>query len=170
MQFSTVAIIALAVAASVLDLRTHRLPNLLTFGGAALALAASLWQGGPQAAALSAAGWLVAVLLFFPVFALRGLGAGDVKLLGAFGAWLGPMNALFLAFFTATAGGVLALVVVLWRGYLKQAFRNLWLMLMMWRTNGVRPVDGITLESSRGPRLAYGVPIAVGALTTLWLR
>ena len=49
-------------------------------------------------------------------FALGGLGGGDVKLLGALGAWLGVTNVVWLALYTGVAGGVLALVVALWRG------------------------------------------------------
>lgn len=135
-----------------------------------MALVASLMTGGVSAFAWSGAGWLVAVILFVPFFALRGMGAGDVKLLGAISAWLGPLGALYLAFFTAIAGGILALLVVLLRGYLRQALRNLWLLLTHWRVVGFRPLPPVTLEDGLGPRLAYAVPIAVGTVTTLWLR
>jgi prepilin peptidase CpaA len=170
MTATTIAVLALAVLAAWCDLRTRRVPNALTFGAAAVALLFFLATGGLPAFGRSLGGWAIAVFLFFPFFALRGLGAGDVKLLGAFGAWLGPLGALYLAFFTAMAGGVMALVVVLARGYLGQAFRNLWLLLTFWRTSGLRPLPTLTLESGRGPRLAYAVPIAAGALmAVLWL-
>jgi prepilin peptidase CpaA len=167
---ATVAIVALALVASVSDLRTRRIPNRLTFGAAAAGCLFFLVRAGLPGLGWSVAGWLVAVLLFAPFFVLRGLGAGDVKLLGAFGAWLGPQNALYLALFTAIAGGVMALVVVLARGYLKQAFQNLWVLLVFWRFAGIRPLPELTLEKGRGPRLAYALPIAAGALTTIWLH
>ena len=170
MDFSTLAIVALGVAASVSDLRTRRIPNALTFGAAAAGCLFALVQGGLPGLGWSAGGWLLAVILFAPFFVLRGLGAGDVKLLGAFGAWLGPQNALYLAFFTGIAGGVMALVVVLARGYFRQAFKNLWVLLLFWRAVGIRPLPELTLEHSRGPRMAYALPIAVGALTTVWLH
>jgi prepilin peptidase CpaA len=166
----SLAVVLLAVAASFWDLRTRRLPNWLTFGGAAMGLSWALLSGGVAQLGWSAGGWAVAMLLFFPLFALRGLGAGDVKLMGAFGAWLGPSAALHLAFYTAMAGGVLAVAVLLWCRGLGRAFRNLWHLLLVWRVTGIRPVEGYTLETHRGPRLAYGLAIAVGAVTTLWLR
>jgi prepilin peptidase CpaA len=167
----TIAVIAVAVTACAWDLRTRRVPNEVTFGGAILALGFSLWQNGLPGAAWSAAGWLTAVALFFPFFALGGLGAGDVKLLGAFGAWLGGVSAsLYLACFTALAGGAMALIVMVARRHLAEGFRNLWMLLLFWRMSGLRPLPELTLQTSRGPKLAYALPIAVGALTTLWLR
>ena len=50
-------------------------------------------------------GWMLGAALFFPVFALRGMGAGDVKLLAAVGAWLGPLQVVCVALVTSIAGG-----------------------------------------------------------------
>jgi prepilin peptidase CpaA len=171
MDFRTAAVIAVAVTACVWDLSTRRVPNALTFGGAAAGLAFALWQNGPSGMGWSIAGWLTAMALFFPFFALGGLGAGDVKLMGTLGAWLGSVSAsLYLACFTALAGGAMALVVMLSRRYVRQGFGNLGRLLVFWGTSGLRPLPELTLEQSRGPKLAYALPIAVGALTTLWLR
>jgi prepilin peptidase CpaA len=108
--------------------------------------------------------------VFFPPFALGGLGAGDVKLLAALGAWLGPSDAVWLALYSGVAGGVLALSLALAHGYLRQAFANLRLLLTHWRVSGVGPLHEVSLAGSKGPRLAYAVPILVGTLTTIWLR
>ena len=169
MSLSTVAIIVLAVAASVYDLRTRRLPNALTFGAALVGFAYQTATGGLSALGFSVAGWLLAVALFFPFFALRGLGAGDVKLLGAFGAWLGPISALYMGFYTGVAGGVMALLVVLARRRVVQTFTNLGSMLMFWSAVGVQPMPNLTLDSSTSPRIAYALPIAVGALVAVWV-
>ena len=80
----------LAAVACLADLGWRRIPNVVTFGGAALALVTAAATGGVSAFGLAAGGWLVGLLLFLPLFALGGLGAGDVKLLAALGAWLGP--------------------------------------------------------------------------------
>jgi prepilin peptidase CpaA len=165
-----VLLVAIVVTACVFDLRTRRIPNVLTFGAAACALVFAGATRGVDGLGWSLAGWGVAVVLFLPFFLLRGLGAGDVKLLGAVGAWLGPSGALSLGFFTAMAGGVMALAVVLARGYFANSFRNLWTMLMHWRVFGLRPVPELTLQTARGPRLAYAVPIAAGTMVTLWIR
>jgi prepilin peptidase CpaA len=54
---------------------------------------------------------MVGVAVFFVPFALRGLGAGDVKLLGAIGAWIGPAAVVWTALYTGIVGGVLCVVV-----------------------------------------------------------
>jgi hypothetical protein len=53
---------------------------------------------------------------------------------------------------------------------LKTAARNLWMLLAHWRVTGVRPLHQVTLEGTRGPRLAYAFPIAIGTVITLWLK
>ena len=103
-------------------------------------------------------------------FLLGGMGAGDVKLVGALGAWLGPGETFWMAMYTGIAGAVMALIVSAWQGYLRQAWSNVWLLLMHWRVSGLKPFPELTLSTSRGPRLAYAVPILAGTLAMLWLR
>jgi len=152
------------------DLRTRRIPNALTFGAALAALVFHVATGGVAGGVNSLGGWLVGAALLFAPFALGGMGAGDVKLLGALGAWLGPGDAVWLALYTGMAGGLMALAVALVRGYLGQACRNIWMLLAYWRLAGIRPLAELTLDTSKGPRLAYAVPILAGTLVTLWLR
>jgi len=156
--------------ACVSDLRTRRIPNALTFSAVAVALLFHLINGGMSAAGWSLAGAFLGAGLFFPMFALRGMGAGDVKLLAAVGAWLGPSQVAVAALATSLAGGVIAIVVALGHGYLKAAALNLWMLLTHWRVNGIRPVEHVTLQGTRGPRLAYAFPIAIGTVVTLWLK
>ena len=170
MTFAHGAALAVALTACGTDLWSRRIPNVLTLGAAAGAcgyhLAASGWAG-----LLSAlAGWAVGLLIFLPLFALRGMGGGDVKLVAALGAWLGPGLALWLGLFTALAGGPIAIIVALSRGYLGRALRNVWGLLMFWRVAGIQPHPALTLDSPGAPRLPYAVPIATGLVVTLWLR
>ena len=98
------------------------------------------------------------------------MGAGDVKLLAAVGAWLGPSDVFKVALATAIAGGILGLLVAVTHGYLATALRNLRALITHWRIVGPRPLEQVTLEGARGPRLAYAIPIAIGTLVTLWLK
>ena len=162
------AALTIAVVACVTDLRTRRIPNALTFGGALAGLVFHLLWGGRLLS--SAAGLLTGIAIFFPIFALGGMGAGDVKLLGAIGAWLGAPAVLFVAMFTAIAGGVFGVTVALATGYLRQAVHNVGYLLWFWKTVGIKPVEGFTLEHGKGPRLAYAVPMLAGLVVTLWVR
>lgn len=165
-----IAAIALAVGAAAVDVRWRRIPNVLTFGAAAAGLLYHVTSGGLRGAGFSAGGWAVGLALFFPIFALRGMGAGDVKLLAAIGAWLGPTTTLWVALFSAIAGGVLAVIVALTRGYFGKALNNIWWLFGYWRAFGIAASPELTLEARNVPRLAYAVPIAVGTVVTLWLR
>ena len=165
-------LVALLVAgvACLWDLRTRRIPNLLTFGAAAAALIVGVVTRGADGAIASLGGWVIGMGVLFFAYALGGMGAGDVKLLGALGAWLGPADALWLALYTGVAGGVIALVWATVHGYLAQACRNLWTLFGYWRLAGVRPLAELTLQTGAGPRLAYATSILAGTILTVWLR
>jgi len=163
--------VAVAVIACGYDLRTRRIPNPLTFGAALSAVAFNVVATGSSGFMTAGGGWLLGVVLFIPFFALGGMGAGDVKLLGAIGAWLGPEAVLHVALYTALAGGPIAIVVALRSGYLRQALSNLKTLVTFWLTVGVQPVEGITLDGQQNsPRLAYALPMLAGLLVTVWLQ
>ena len=170
MTTSHSVVVALVALACMTDIRTRRIPNVLTFGATIAALVFHGSTAGTSGLATSVGGWMVGAALFLPVFALRGMGAGDVKLLAAVGAWLGPLPVAWVALVTAIAGGAVGLVVALLHGYLRTALRNVWMLLNYWRMSGIQPLPAVTLEGGRGPRLAYAVPIAIGTVTTLWLK
>jgi len=170
MSFLQIVVGTVLILACISDLRTRRIPNVLTLSAIAGALLFHALTGGVSAAGWSLAGCVVGGALFFPMFALRGMGAGDVKLLAAVGAWLGPSQVVLVALAASVAGGLIAIAVALAYGYLRTAVRNVWMLLMHWRVMGVRPVHEVTLEGARGPRLAYAFPISIGTLVTLWFR
>lgn len=163
-----IVVVGIALAACITDLRTRRIPNVLTFGAAIAAIAVHAVSGGAVDALLSVGGWLTGVVLFMPFFALGGMGGGDVKLLAALGAWLGPRDVMWLAIYSAAAGGVWGVVVSIANGYLRTALRNVGAMLAYWTTVGIRPVPNVTLESAKSPRVAYAIPIFAGTVLTLW--
>jgi prepilin peptidase CpaA len=170
MKTTYVVALALAFAASVTDLRNGRIPNVLTFGGALAAIIFHGFRGGGAGLLMACGGWIAGAAVFFPVFVLGGMGAGDAKLLAALGAWLGPADALWLALYSGIAGGVLALSLALASGYLRQAMANIRLLLMHWRVSGIGTLHQVSLAGSKGPRLAYAVPILVGTVATIWLH
>jgi prepilin peptidase CpaA len=170
LTFAQFVSLMIAAVACVADVRTRRIPNVLTFGAAALGFGFHGLTGGLTGLGSALAGWAIGTALFLPIFALRGMGGGDIKLLGGIGAWLGPADALFVGLYGAIAGGVLALTVAVARGYLRTALSNLYFLAVSWRVGGVRPLPELTLETSKSPRLAYAVPVFAGLAVTLWLR
>ena len=165
---NVLAAVWVAAIASVLDLRTRRIPNALTFGAAAAAVIARFALGGSSGAIDAVLGWFTGLALLLIPYVLGGMGAGDVKLVAALSAWLGPAEAVWFAMYTYMAAGVMALIVAIAHRYLGQALRNIWLLLTHWSVAGIRPMRELTLEGSKGPRLAYAAPVLVGTLITLW--
>src|SRR4029453_13014923 len=100
--------VALALVACLFDVSTSRIPNKLTFTTAALAILFHV--AAPAGAGLShaALGLLVGLLVFFPLFALGAMGAGDVKLMAAVGAWIGAGSVVFVALYGSVGGGGVA--------------------------------------------------------------
>ena len=162
--------VALALVACLYDVSTSRIPNKLTFTTAALAILFHAFA--PTGAGLShaALGLLVGLLVFFPLFALGAMGAGDVKLMAAVGAWIGAGPIVYVALYGSVAGGVFAVIVALRRGYLKQALNNVKMLLTFWWVEGIKPFPALTLESKDSLRLPYALAIAAGLGVTLWQR
>ena len=167
---TSVAVIAVVVAASAFDLGSRRIPNALTIGAAVVAVAMQVALAGWAGLLSAAAGWVVGLVLFAPLYLVGGMGAGDVKLLAAIGAWLGPIGAAWTGLYGAAAGGAMALAVALARGYTKRAVKNVGTILRVWSMAGVQPVEGLTLADKSSVRLPYALPLAVGALVTLWMQ
>jgi prepilin peptidase CpaA len=165
-----IAVLSLGAIAAVIDVSTRKIPNALTFGGAAVGLAFAAATNGLAGLGWSLAGWVVGVLLFLPLFALRAMGGGDVKLLAAMGAWLGPALVVWVALYGAIAGGVVAIPLLLMRKRLRATLVNVWGLLAHWRTSGLKPHPVVTLENPEAVRMPYALPLALGALATLWLR
>ena len=148
------SLLAFLAAAAVVDLRTRRIPNLLTISAAIVGLLLNLsWRGGHGAVA-SGVGLLTGLAAFLPFYIAGGFGAGDVKAMAAVGAFLGPKGALLAAAWTLLVGGVAALGV---------------LAALRWKA--ARASDGWRLGEARRQRFPYGLAIACGtALSLGWSR
>jgi prepilin peptidase CpaA len=160
------ALLLLVSIAAVNDLATRRIPNRLLLAGLACALVLRLLSAAPLAALLAALGGLaLGLALFLPFYLLRGMAAGDVKLMAVVGAFAGPHDTLSIAVLTWCAGGVMALLAVLARGRLKLAFGNVLQMARAMLTPGL--TAAATAHSSSAGTIPYGVAIAIGTIVVL---
>jgi prepilin peptidase CpaA len=99
------------LAATVIDLRTRRIPNMLTASMAALGLGLAAAGASDNTIGASLAGLVFGLLLMLPGYALGATGAGDVKLMAAVGAILGPALVLLAFICTSIAGSMLAVLI-----------------------------------------------------------
>ena len=156
--------LAAALAAAATDLRNRRIPNELTLGTLAAGMILQAGLGGSTGLLLAVLGLLAAGLPALLLFALRAMGGGDVKLLAACGALLGPAAGLELLLATAVAGGLLAAASVAAGRAWRTTGRNLGLLLGHWRARGLAPCPAVSLGRSRGVAIPYGVAVAAGML------
>ena len=108
------AVLGASLAAAVWDLRQRRIPNALTFPLLGSGIAYSAWVGGLSGAAGSLGGCLLAALPFVVLFLYAGGGAGDAKLMGAIGAWLGVSLSVVALLAVVLVGAALGLAQAAW--------------------------------------------------------
>jgi prepilin peptidase CpaA len=172
----------LLVVIAVQDIRSHRIPNKLVLTGVLLGIALNglMPEGwGFNSVIPGGLGWLVALqglgvgmVVLLPLYWLRAMGAGDVKLMAMVGAFLGPNDVLGVLLATFIAGGVMALVVVFWSKQVGSLLQNIKLMLLggvVRMSAGQLPLmDGLPVSVGKLP---YAVAIAVGTFSYLiWQR
>jgi prepilin peptidase CpaA len=158
----TVADVTLTVivsAAAWYDVTTHRIPNWLTVSGLVLALLLRFLGGS---LGLGLQGSAVAFGISLVLYLLRAVGAGDVKLLAAVGAFFGSSEVAGALAVIAIAGAGFALLNVIYRGVLPLLLLNTYELLKSWRTLGGE--RSRTLDSPGALTIPYGVPIAAGTL------
>ena len=127
-SFQVMLVLLVALAAG-FDIRYRRIPNWLVVIGMVwgLGMNAFLFEWPGLKMALIGIG--LAFLVYFPLFLLRGMGAGDVKLMMAIGALIGPANWFLLFLVTGILGGVVAVAVLIWRRSARRTFYNVFFIL-----------------------------------------
>jgi prepilin peptidase CpaA len=167
-----VLLLIVVLAAAAYDVRYRRIPNWLSLSGvlAGLALNAFLYQGWPGLK-LSLQGLGMGFGVYFLLYALRAMGAGDVKLMGAVGAIVGWRDWFGTFLITAIIGGVMALILVAAKGRVKKTLWNVSFILNELKSG--RPAymrkEELDVRSPRALGLPHGAVIAVGTIFFLAL-
>lgn len=165
---------ALLVVASVIDYRTYRIPNWLTMSGAAFALAYSVVTPfSPTHGFFWALGGFAAGLLTtLPLYALKAMGAGDVKLLAMVGAFVGLSDVWHVLASTFIVGGAAALMFAAYHRVLGRMMLNIKTSvqtIMLTAAAGMKPHAQVDARSSVG-KLPYGVSIAIGTMSYVVMK
>ncbi len=161
-------LLMLVLAAAVYDVRYRRIPNWLAVAGvlAGLALNGFLDEGRPGLFISSLLGLAIAFGLYFVLYALRAMGAADVKLMAAVGAIVGWRDWFGIFIITAIVGGIMALILVIARGRVKKTLWNIAFILS--ELKGGRPAymrrEELDVKSPKALGLPHGAVIAVGTL------
>jgi len=154
--------VLVASVGAVWDVCTYRIPNALTYSAIVLALVGHVLFERGFGVVWWSTGLLVGGGIFLVLYLLRTMGAGDVKLMAAVGAFAGPSKALEIALYSAIAGGILALAVALFKGRLRRTLSNLMDLLKFHAAVGAEVHPTLNLENPEALRFAYGVAIFAG--------
>ncbi len=156
--------LALTLSAAVLDWRSRRIPNWLTVPGLLLGVAAHAVLSGWHGVLFGLEGAGLVLVLLLPLVLLRGLGAGDWKLMGAVGALLGPVLVLFVLLGSFLASGLMAVTQMMRTGRIVETFRNLWILLRGFFSFGLRAHPQISLDNPKLMKLPFGVAVAAATV------
>jgi prepilin peptidase CpaA len=164
-----VLLAALVVTAAIYDIRFRRIPNWLVGAGLLIGLGLNAFLYEWDGLIMAAKGFGIATLIYFPLYLVRGMGAGDVKLMMAVGSLVGPMNWLGICILSVVVGGAAGLILVVFRGRLGQTFSNMGYIiteLVHFRAPYLSRPE-LDTKSPKALTLPHGAMIAIGALSFL---
>jgi prepilin peptidase CpaA len=161
------AAITISSVAAVTDIRSRSIPNWLTYSAMLLGVGYHTMVNGAQGFFFGAGGLFLGLGLLIVFYLAGGMGAGDVKLMGAVGALLG-LKGVFTAFlFTALAGGIYAIILLLLRYRVGGTVIRLSTMFSSLRSG--TKLGASSVRNEKITVLNYGVAIAIGVVfTALW--
>ncbi len=168
--FPVILLISACTVSVVEDLRRQKIPNLVTFPTMVLALIYHGISSGLSGFFFSAGGLALGMGFFMIPYLMGGMGAGDVKLMGATGAIFGPMGITTASILVFFAGGLYGLVLfALNPKYTLSFVKRLWttinLFIVTWQFIPIPQEEGV-----KQPVLKFAIPIAAGALGYMTMK
>lgn len=161
------AVLGASLVGAVVDLRCRKLPNWLTAPLFLTGLAWSAWAGGLGGLGSSFLAALLVMLPFVILFVVAGGGAGDAKMMGGIGAWLGLQAGIVTLVSVMVCGIVLGLAWAAANGRLGSVLRNLGSTVTVWTGSMAAKQGVVEATKTAAPRegmtaMPYGLSILVG--------
>ncbi len=154
------------------DLTKRKIPNTVVLFGLVFSLIFQLLAAGSAGTLSWIFGVIVGFLCFFPLYLLRGMAAGDVKLMMAVGGFLGYPLVIAAALYSLIAGGLMAIMYLIYKGKLGQLITTIKLLafnIFVKKTTGQPLYESSSSETSLG-RMPYAQAIAVGTFIACYLQ
>jgi prepilin peptidase CpaA len=152
--------VVLAALAGWMDWRSRRIPNWLTVPGVVVGILTSSLAWGWRGTKDSVLGALLGLALLLPFVLVRSLGAGDWKLVGALGAFLGPGRLVTVLLAAILVAGAMAVILIVYKHRVREALRNMGHMLMALFTLRL-PGQEVSLDNPESLKVPFGVAVAV---------
>jgi prepilin peptidase CpaA len=151
------------------DVRTRRIPNLLSAAGMVAGAALNVVFFGLSGLYASMEGLAVMLGVLLLPFALGGIGGGDVKMMGALGALLGPLPALAALVSGTILGGAVMVIHLARLGRLREKLRATRMLFMSAvSTQSLAPLK-LSATDANAVSLPYSVPLGLGAIAVIVL-
>jgi prepilin peptidase CpaA len=162
--YLAIGVMVCAGIAAAVDVQRGRIPNWLTYTAIAVGLASRAFSGSWRSFLDGLSAGLIGGGIFFIFFLVRGMGAGDVKLMAAVGVWSGLRQLPAVMIATALAGGILALGMMLVHKRASTTLRNVGSLFRFHVMSGLAPHPEINLQNPQALRLPYALAIAAGTI------
>jgi prepilin peptidase CpaA len=158
------------IAASWIDLKQHRIPNLLTFSLLISGILLQFLLHGWEGLIYSLGGLAVGFLIFIPFYIKGGMGAGDVKLMAATGAFLGFKGALLAIGLTLFAGSVMGIFLLVILGGIKTAMHRYYATLkqLLYTHNINMSYIPPPSDEAAAVKFPYASAICLGTIAAMW--
>ena len=166
-SYSSIAIVLIGAIASGTDVWRGRIYNWLTFPAMLSGLVFSFWQSGFRGLGLSLVAVALGFLLYGWMFFFKAMGAGDVKLLMAFGAWGGIRFTGEVALLGVLVGGAMALVFLAFQGQIVEFFHKMHRFLL---SVFIKELEFDLPKINRKLTMPFGVPISIAAVWTWFVH
>jgi len=152
-----------------IDYAKRKVPNWLNAALALAGMAAQTAYFGWSGLATALAGMVVGIGLLIVPWAMHGMGAGDVKLMGAIGAWFGPLMCLWAFAIGAVVGGLIAVVMITWSGKWRYASGNMAVIMakVQSKDRAFSEFGSARSFGATSSLLPYGIPLSIGAWLVL---
>ncbi len=170
---TVVAVVPVATLyACIVDYRERRVPNWLNAAILAAGLGVQAVYFGWSGVGTAMFGALVGFGMLILPWTFHGMGAGDVKLMAAIGAWFGPWLTLWGGLVGMLIGGVIAVAMILLRGSVAQSKANLGVLAVKFSSNGTAFSEFGSTKSfgTSTMLLPYGIPLTIGSLLVLFAK
>jgi len=156
------------VFATYTDIKSHLIPNALSLGGILIGFSLNTYQTGFDGFLFSLGGLGVGFGLLIPFYMLKGMAAGDVKLMAAIGTFMGPSITFAIVLSTLICGSLLALAYIVIKKGGKLTFQRYAIMLKTFFTTHkwiyIKP-SGKDVGSLRFP---YASAILIGTFVGVY--
>jgi prepilin peptidase CpaA len=153
----------MAAIAAVTDWRSRRIPNWLTAPGALVGLAANTAAYGWLGAKSSLLGLALGLALLLPFVLIRVLGAGDWKLAGAVGSFLGPRQLIGVLIIAMLVAGVMAMALIIYKRRVGESIRNIGKLLLAF-AGGHAGDPAISVDNPQALKVPFGVALAIAVI------